>query len=101
MRTNNASIGKIAMRALRNGKTTEQTLAAVRKAHPNAKTTARAVDEYRVHVKKIVKVGTRKQRVFDAFHIGGPDAAMRLGLALGILPSSVRTWVSTWRRLDS
>lgn len=42
-----AGVGAIAIAAIRDGKTNEEALAAVQKAHPNAKTTGSSINWYR------------------------------------------------------
>jgi hypothetical protein len=44
------------------------------------------------------KAGSRKAQVHSVFDSGGPDAALKLGIEMGLKPGTIKSWMGSWKK---
>jgi hypothetical protein len=52
----------------------------------------------RANETKRPREGSRKAKVYDHYHATTKEAAITYGLSLGLKESSIRGWISTWKK---
>ena len=52
----------------------------------------------RANETKRSREGSRKAKVYDLYHEATKEAAITCGLSLELKESSIRSWISTWKK---
>jgi hypothetical protein len=52
----------------------------------------------RANETKRPREGSRKAKVYDLYHETTKEAAITYGLSLGLKESSIRSWITTWKK---